>query len=327
MTRAAFFEDTYLKTTPLQAKALGYNPTVVERWTRFFGEDRTFRIMNALEQPIQSAFRINTLREDHPEVLVHNLRTKGFELMQQADFPRFGCQIKASSGSVGATIEYLLGKIQLQSLSSQIPVEILNPQKGEAIADFCASPGTKLSQLAQWVNNQGIIVGLEKATRRIQRLKSNLTRLGCSAIVLRMDAKEAPRLDLRFDRILVDAPCTGSGIIRKDKTRKAMKTREVNRLSRIQVSILSSAVECLQNPGEIVYSTCSLELEENELVISKILDKYPEVSLKVLPELFEMEKGLDDTVDSRINSELRKSGRLYPDADKEGFFIALLHKE
>ncbi|MHA2231349.1 MAG: RsmB/NOP family class I SAM-dependent RNA methyltransferase [Candidatus Hodarchaeales archaeon] len=316
-----------MTTISQQAKALGYTPTVVERWARFFGEDRTFRLMNALEQPIQSAIRINTLREAHPEVLIHNLRTKGFELIQQADFPRFGYQIKSTAGSVGATIDYLLGKMQLQSLSSQIPVEILDPQKREAIADFCASPGAKLSQLAQWVNNQGIIVGFEKATRRIQRLKSNLTRLGCSAIIFRMDAIEAPRLDLIFDRILVDAPCTGSGIIRKDETRKAMKTREVKRLSRIQTSILSSAVECLQNPGKIVYSTCSLELEENELVISQILDRYPEISLKALPDLFGMEKGLDDTIDSRISSELRKSGRLYPDADKEGFFIALLHKE
>ncbi|MFX0115891.1 MAG: RsmB/NOP family class I SAM-dependent RNA methyltransferase [Candidatus Hodarchaeota archaeon] len=309
------------------AKDFGYNPAVLERWNYFFGEERTYKLIKAFERSILPAIRINTLREDNPDDLVRYLRSKGFTLKRTPDFPRFGYQVLSTATSIGASIEYLLGKIQLQSLSSQLPVEILNPQEEERIADFCASPGIKLSQLAQWVNNLGIILGLEIATKRVQRLKSNLTRLGCSAIVLRMDAKEAPRLGLKFDRILVDAPCTGSGIIRKDPARKSMKSKEINRLSRIQFGILTAAVECLKEQGEILYSTCSLELEENELVITKVLEKYPAVSLKAFPQSFGIEKALDDNIDPRINSELSKAGRIYPDTGKEGFFIALLRKE
>ncbi|MHA2494782.1 MAG: RsmB/NOP family class I SAM-dependent RNA methyltransferase [Candidatus Hodarchaeales archaeon] len=311
-----------------QAKKFGYNSTVIERWSRFFGEERVYKIINAFEKPIRPAIRINTIRENNPEILIKNLRKKGFKLEKQPNFSEFGYQIlSAPSSSIAATTEYLLGKIQPQSLSSQLPVAILNPQKEETVGDFCASPGVKLSQIAQWMGNQGKIIGIEIATKRIQRLRSNLTRLGCSAIVLRMDAKEAPSLDIKFDRILVDAPCTGSGVIRKDSTRKMMRSSEVRRLSRIQFDILKSAVECLKSQGEIMYCTCSLELEENELVIAKILDKYPELSVRPLPRLYGVEKGLDSSVDPRISLGLHKTGRVYPDTHNEGFFLALLYKE
>lgn len=310
-----------------QAKEFGYNPAVIERWSRFFGEERAYKIIEAFEKSIHPAIRINTVREDNPEILIKNLRKKRFKLERQPDFPEFGYQILSAPTSTAATTEYLLGKIQPQSLSSQLPVEILNPQKEETVGDFCASPGVKLSQIAQWMGNQGKIIGIEIATKRIQRLKSNLTRLGCSAIILRMDAKEVPSLDIKFDRILVDVPCTGSGVIRKDNTRKMMRSREVSRLSRIQFSILNSAVECLKSQGVIMYCTCSLELEENELVITKILEKHPELSLKPLPRLYGLEKGADSSIDPRIGPELGKAGRIYPDTGKEGFFLALLYKE
>jgi NOL1/NOP2/sun family putative RNA methylase len=311
-----------------QAKAYGYNSAVIDRWSRFFGEERVYKIIEAFEKPLRPAIRINTIRENNPEILIKILRKKGFKLNRQADFPEFGYQIlSAPSASIAATTEYLLGKIQPQSLSSQLPVAILNPQKEETIGDFCASPGVKLSQIAQWMANEGKIIGIEIATKRIQRLKSNLTRLGCSAIVLRMDAKEAPSLDIQFDRILVDAPCTGSGVIRKDSTRKMMRSSEVRRLSRIQFDILKSAVECLKSQGEIMYCTCSLELEENELVITKILEKYPELSVRPLPRFYELERGLDNSIDPRISPELSKTGRVYPDTSSEGFFLALLSKE
>jgi len=310
-----------------QGKELGYRSSVLERWTRFFGEERTRKLISAFERPIPPAIRINTLREDKPEILIKKLGLKGFKLEKLSHFPKFGYQILDARNSIGVTTEYLLGKVQMQSLASQIPVEILNPQEGETVGDFCASPGVKLSQIAQWMNNHGVIVGIEKATSRIRRLKSNITRLGVSTIVLRMDAIYAPNLDLKFNKILVDAPCSGSGIIRKDKMRKTMKSREVRRLSRIQFGILQAAVQCLENQGEILYSTCSLEPEENEFVITKILERYPEISLNNIPKMLGMENGLDEDVDSRIDSILTKSGRIYPEKGHEGFFIALLCKE
>ena len=175
---------------------------------------------------------------------------------------------------VGNLLEHNLGYIYIQEAASMIPPIVLAPKKHELILDMCAAPGSKTSQIAQYMENTGILVANDFKYDRLQSLGINCQRMGLTNDVITQMQGQWFK-DFEFDRILVDAPCSGIGTIRKSlKTIRIWNPNMPRRLAGTQKVLLETAFNNLKKGGTIVYYTCTLEPEENEGVISWLLDKH-----------------------------------------------------
>ncbi len=303
---------------------LGYLPYMIDRFIEMLGECETKELIKFNETTLPQSIRLNSLRNSF-ENSERLLKKKGIQLEKNTEFPE-SRTITKSPHPIGATPEYLNGFYMLQGKNSLYPPRILDPQEGELIGDFAAAPGGKTSHLAQLMNNKGIIIGLEINANRCRSLKSNLSRMGVeNTAVFKMDARNAKDFNLQFDKILLDAPCSGSGIIINDPTRKKSKSlKDILHYHDYQVSLLTTALNVLKTNGELVYCTCSLEPEENELVISDILKK---VDVKLSEIEVKGKPGITKFLDMDLEKNLTKTRRLYPhETNGEGFFIAKLVK-
>jgi len=229
---------------------------------------------------------------------------------------------------IGNLIEHTLGYFYVQEAASMIPPIVLEPKPGEIILDMCASPGSKASQIAQYMQNKGILIANDYKGERMKPLGINLQRMGISnAIITLMQGRYFK--DFKFDRILVDAPCSGTGTIRKSlKTLLIWNPNVVKRLCGTQRQLIETAFNNLKKNGILVYSTCSLEPEEDEGIINFLLEKYPNAKLqeiklpglKTSPTILEFEN-------QKYNPEIKKCLRIWPqDNDTEGFFVAKIKK-
>lgn len=215
---------------------------------------------------------------------------------------------------------YKNGEIYLQSLSSMIPPIVVDPKEGENILDMAAAPGGKTTQMANLSNNKAMITACEKNKIRAERLKYNLEKQGASRVTVMM--KDARRLDdfFSFDKILLDAPCSGSGTLNlNEKNIDKIFTKElIDRSIKTQKELLKKAVKILKVNGELIYSTCSILKDENERVVEEIL-KTP--NIEVVPinkELFKDVPLLPVKIDGTIC--------VCPSDLYEGFFVAKLRK-
>ncbi len=228
--------------------------------------------------------------------------------------------------SIGATPEYLLGYYYVMDKSSCIPPLALDPRSGEVVIDFAASPGGKTTMIAQLMNNRGRIIAIEGNAERIQPLVDNIHRMGVlNTAVVHMNSADFWRTGIKADRILLDAPCTGEGIIHKDPSRKTSRGREdILFCSGSQRSMLEPAIKSLRPGGVLVYSTCSLTPEENELVINEVLERF-DVHLE------DIEHGvpaLTRVGDLKLNPELKKARRFFPHIHEcSGFFVAKIVRD
>ncbi|ENN96773.1 proliferating cell nuclear antigen [Methanocaldococcus villosus KIN24-T80] len=259
--------------------------------------------------------RVNTLKIS-PEEVKERLEKKGVIL--EETFLDYAFKVKKSPFSIGATPEYLFGYYYLQSLSSMIPPIILNPKKRDFALDMCSAPGGKTTHMAQIMENQGVIVAVEISRERIKALKSNINRLGVlNTIVINADMREYKNYLLEnnifFDKILLDAPCSGNFI--KDKNRNVSK-KDILYCSIRQKELLNIGLDLLKKGGYLVYSTCSMEKEENEDVISYILNKREDIKLIKLKPKF---KGINIK-----EGYIRGTLRVFP--PDEPFFIAKIKK-
>lgn len=213
---------------------------------------------------LKQAIRVNAMNAQMAET-VKRLASRGVGL-EKIPFLERGYWANARF-SVGATAEYLLGLYSIQEAAAQIPATLFTNPKGKTVLDACAAPGGKTAQLADLMQNTGAIVALDVERRRLTALANQLERCRVkNTIVYDLDAREASRLNVKFDGILLDAPCSGNfATDRKWFSRRTIKDVEEN--ARVQKEILAEAAEVLKDDGEIVYSTCSLEPEEDELNI------------------------------------------------------------
>ena len=272
---------------------------------------------------IRKSLRVNTLKMDE-KVLVERLKKHNVKL-EKISCCRHGYFYEATF-SLGATPEYLMGYYYLQEAASQLPIEVLQPRENDTVLDMAASPGSKTTQLAQWMNNKGIIVALDSDARRLLALRNNLARCGvCNVVTYKKDARFSTDLKMEFDKVLLDAPCSGNYCIEENffQTKSIDGVRERARLQR---ELLKAGVRVLKKGGVIVYSTCSLEPEEDELNIDWLLAKYPEMKLEDTG-LHLGDPGLIEVFDKKLNPEIRKCRRFWPEkTGTEGFFIAKLRK-
>lgn len=244
-----------------------------------------------------------------------------------AEWSKVGIKIYESRVPIGATPEYLAGHYMLQSASSLLPVMALDARPGERVLDMAAAPGGKTTYIAQTMKNSGVIVANDSKKERLRALQFNVQRLGISnTIVTNYDGRKLTHVMNNFDRVLLDAPCTGLGIISKDPSIKAEKLLiDIQKHSHLQKELILSAIDCCKPNGVIVYSTCSISPLENEEVVNYAIRKR---FVKVVElELEVGEPGLTKYIDKRYHPHLALTKRIYPHVvNMDGFYVAKLVK-
>ena len=297
----------------------GYDEWLVSRFLEYVPDVDGF--LSKMEIAPTQYIRVNTLKT-HVANLVKRLQLKGFELKTTV-IPEVFAVTKAPFAT-GATTEYLLGHYYIQDLSSCIAVAALDVAPGQAVLDVAAAPGGKTTFMAQRMNNSGIVIALEANARRARSMLFNLARCGVyNTSVFKTDAVRAGLFEMKFDRVLLDAPCSCEGVIAKDPTRKTSHTPEdVDYCSRIQQKMIETAVRAVKPGGILVYSTCSFAPEENEMVIDRLLQNYHDITVEPMNH---GSSGLVRFGDIVFGDPLKNARRFYPHLhDTTGFFIAKL---
>jgi tRNA (cytosine49-C5)-methyltransferase len=229
---------------------------------------------------------------------------------------------------IGNLPEHVLGYIFVQEAASMIPPVVLQPEPGDMVLDMCASPGSKTTQIAQYMQNKGILVSNDFRVDRIKALGINVQRMGISNCIISMQEGRFFR-GLEFDKILVDAPCSGTGTIRKSfKTLRIWNPVMIRRLAGTQKQLIETAFNNLKSGGTMVYSTCSLEPEENEGVITWLLARHNNASLEDIKLDIKRSSPVLEFEGQQYNPEVKKCLRIWPqDNDTEGFFVTRIRKD
>ena len=229
---------------------------------------------------------------------------------------------------IGNLAEHSLGYFFVQESASMIPPIVLEPEQGEFVLDMCASPGAKATQIAQYMKNKGVLIANDFRTDRIKALGLNVQRMGITNCLITMMQGRFFR-GFKFDRILIDAPCSGTGTIRKSlKTLRIWNPVMIKRLAGTQRQLIETGFDNLKNGGILVYSTCSLEPQENEGVVDFLLTKYPDARLeKIELKGIKRSKPVMEFNGKKFSKEVSKCLRIWPqDNDSEGFFVAKIKK-
>jgi NOL1/NOP2/sun family putative RNA methylase len=231
---------------------------------------------------------------------------------------------------VGNTIEHALGYYYVQEAASMIPPVVLDPQPGDVVLDMAAAPGSKASQIAQYLKNEGVVVANDVKGDRLAALGINMQRLGSyNNVITLMQGERFADSGILFDKILLDAPCSGTGTIRKSpKTILMWNPDMVKRLSRVQKKLIMVAWKCLRPGGTLVYSTCSSEPEENEGVVSYLLNSVKDAKMIEIDLPIRRGEPVLEFDGEKYHAEVHNCLRLWPqDNDTEGFFVAGIRKE
>lgn len=309
------------------AERFGYLPYMTERYLRFLGKEETERLLRANEQPPKTTIRVNTLKIS-PEELRKRLERKGFILREIKWIP-YAFEVKEEGTNLGSTHEYLQGYFHLQGLASMLGPQILKPKSDEIVIDMAAAPGSKSTQLAQLMRNQGKLILIEKNKKRIPALQVNIRRLGIkNALILLMDSQKLDKLGVKADKILLDAPCTGEGLIREDPSRKKSRTlNDIYIMAKIQKDLLKAGLNSLKSKGLLLYSTCSIAPEEDELVIDSVLKENSQFTIEEISNEYGID-GYTKIFDTKLRKDLKNSKRLFPHIHNTiGFFLCLIRKK
>ncbi|HJX02532.1 MAG TPA: RsmB/NOP family class I SAM-dependent RNA methyltransferase [Candidatus Bathyarchaeia archaeon] len=272
------------------------------------------------EIKLRQSIRINDTNADEKNI-VARLKSRGAEL-EKIPFLKNGYWIKAAKFSMGITSEYLLGLFSIQEAAAQIPATLFTDLKDKLVLDACAAPGGKTVQLADLMYNTGAVIALDSEKRRLTALSNHLERCRVkNTIVYIIDARQASGLNLKFDRILLDVPCSGN--FAADSlwfNRRNME--DVERNAKLQKEILTEATRILKDDGEIVYSTCSLEPEEDELNINWAIRN---LNLQVETIDCYGYEALTNVFGQQLDRSISKCRRIWP-GQTQGFFASKLKR-
>ncbi len=299
---------------------------MIERYIKFLGLDETVKMLEANERPLLPSIRVNTLKISASD-LRKRLEKKGNELQPIKWIP-YGFNIIKESFNLGSSHEFLQGYYYLQNIASMLSAIILDPKQNDTVIDMCAAPGSKSTHLAQLMENKETLILIEKNLNRIPALDVNLRRMGTiNSIVLNMDAVNLSELNIKADKILLDAPCTGEGLIRQDPDRKkSKKIRDIEKMALIQKKLLKSGLNALKIGGKLLYCTCSIAPEENELVINAVLGELNNFAIIEISEKYGV-NGLTEVFGTYLIEDLKFSQRLYPHIhDTIGFYFCLIKR-
>lgn len=300
---------------------LFYKEKFVERYSKLT-DWKKFEEINKL--PLRKSVRVNTLKIS---VDSFKKRIKDWKLVK-IPWCEQGFFISHKERSdVGNILEHQLGYFYVQEAASMIPPIVLNPKPKEIILDMCAAPGSKTTQIAQLMKNKGVIIANDVASDRLTSLSANIQRMGITNVVISKSSGE--RLTGVYDKILLDAPCSGTGTIRKSvKTIKLWNQNLVRRLQKLQKKLIMHAYNnLLKKNGVLVYSTCSLEPEENEEVISYLL-KNTNAQVEEIKLNIKRSPAITKFEGKEYPEQVKNCLRLWPqDNNTEGFFVAKVRKK
>ncbi|KFX88095.1 hypothetical protein V490_07849 [Pseudogymnoascus sp. VKM F-3557] len=309
----------------------GYSEFLAEKLFNLFPPKEAFAFFEANETARPVVIRTNSLRT-HRRDLAQALINRGVTLEPVGKWSKVGLQVFESAVPLGATPEYLAGHYILQAASSFLPVMALAPQENERVLDMASAPGGKTTYIAALMKNTGCIFANDSNKARAKGLIGNIHRLGVkNTIVCNYDAREFPKVMGGFDRVLLDAPCSGTGVIAKDPSVKTNKTeRDFLMLPHLQKQLLLAAIDSVDHAsktgGYIVYSTCSVTVEENESVVQYALSKRPNVRLVETGLTFGKE-GFTAYMGKNFDAKMKMTRRYYPHAyNVDGFFVAKFKK-
>jgi len=271
--------------------------------------------------------RCNTLKITHEE-LIKRLNKKWTVVQPFNNFPEIMLiQNDLGPGELGNAIEHILGYYYVQEISSMMSVLALDPKPNEFVLDLFASPGSKTTQMAARMENTGTLIANDLKIDRIMILAANLERCGVTnTIITKNDAvglaSRMAETNFKFDKILLDAPCSGEGTLRSSpKTFVIWNPKVVDKLSRQQKKFFALAIKCLKVGGTIVYSTCTHAPEENEEIVNFALKNFP-VKIESISLPIKCRPGVTSWKGESFNKEVEKACRIYPqDNDSEGFFV------
>lgn len=287
-------------------------------------------LLDAQETRRPVTIRANSLKTRRRD-LAQTLINRGVNLDPIGKWSKVGLVVYNTSVPLGATPEYLAGHYMLQGASSFIPVMALHPKPGERVLDMCAAPGGKSAYLAALMKNTGMLLSNDASKDRTKALTANLHRLGVNnAIVCNYDGLAFPKVMGNFDRVLLDAPCSGSGVVSKDPSVKQSKDeQEILKIAEVQKKLLLAAIDSTDHSsktgGYIVYSTCSVLVQENEWVVDYALKRR---HVKLVPLGLDIGKaGFTRINKYRFDKSMSLTKRYYPHThNMDGFFVAKLQK-
>ncbi|CAN5169052.1 RsmB/NOP family class I SAM-dependent RNA methyltransferase [soil metagenome] len=302
----------------------------LEKVPLFIPEEKISSVLQTFTRKRLPSFRVNTLKTSLTAV-EKQLTDKEFVLEKVLWNPDAFVLTNKSIQELMDTAPYNNGEIYIQNLSSMIPALVLNLQPTDRVLDMAAAPGSKTTQIAALMGNNGEIVGNDISKERLYKLKHNLTEQGVTNTIIKSIPGEFiwKRYPEYFDKVLLDAPCSMEGLFDSNnpKTYTHWTQRKVKDLAIKQTHLLRSAISATIPGGTIVYSTCTLSPEENEAVIDWMLKKEGDaISLESIeiPHL-SLDSGITNWKKG-LSSELTKTARIWPTDTMEGFFIAKLRK-
>ncbi|RME70684.1 MAG: RsmB/NOP family class I SAM-dependent RNA methyltransferase [Planctomycetota bacterium] len=276
--------------------------------------------------------RANALRMPGPQ-LAEGLRRAGLEV-EPLPFSPHALRVRGLA-SPGATLEHMLGLYHVQGATSMLAPLALDVRPGHRVLDLCAAPGSKTTQIAELLAGRGWVLANDPYLDRLAVLKHHVERLGHTSVAIAHNNGAAFANGLRFDRVLVDAPCSGEGRWRlgaagaAHRPARAYTESEVARLHALQRTLLRRAANLVEPGGRIVYSTCTYAPEENEAVVADVLRERPDLQLEPLPPELGGEPGLTVWGGRRFGETLALTRRHYPHRswNASGFFIARLRRD
>lgn len=298
-------DETRKALTELKVRqpALGHSHPewLFERWKNRWGAERAAQLMMWNNTPPKVFARINTMRTDAAK-LIEQWRVERVEYdFKTWDWTGENLVFELKSHPPLATLKsFRDGWFYLQDSSTLLAVRELDPQPGEAILDLCAAPGGKTTYIAQLVNNQSRIIANDVSSERLKLIQENCQRLGVTCVETVASAAFTAR-PASFDKVLVDAPCSNTGVMRRrTDLRWRIQAEEITRLRATQLELLRQVAPQLKADGELVYSTCSLEPEENSGVVKQFLAEHAEFKLDYERELLPIVEGVDGAYVARL---------------------------
>jgi 16S rRNA (cytosine967-C5)-methyltransferase len=296
-----------------------FHPTwFVKYCFRLFGRDGAIAFLEGSVNPPPTCVRLNTLKASEEEIL-EKLASESVKL-EKAEPLKHVYKVVGAKKPLAGTMSFMEGLLYIQDKASCFATEAAAPKPGATVLDVCGAPGAKTTYIAQLMQNRGAVYSVDYSVRRMQVWKQEVTRMGVEiAEPVLADARAALPVALEADVVVLDPPCTGTGSFGRFPSAKWRLTpRSIERMSQIQWLMINHCAETVKAGGALTYSTCSVTVEENELVIERFLKWHPEFALaKISPELgVPGLRGLD------------RCRRLYPHLhDSNGFFVAKLQKQ
>lgn len=285
---------------------------IMNDWQAFKEECQNKAIQTVRKNPLKA-------RKDFEEAL-----KRDFPEASQSDWNSDVYRLERDI-SPGKSMLHWRGEYYVQEESASLPVEVLDPKKGDKVLDMCAAPGGKSTQIAGKMENKGLVVSNDDSSKRLQSLHANVYRTGSAIIdVTNYDGRRIPE-EIDFDKVLVDAPCSGEGNNSR-RSFEASSEEERKHLADLQFQLLEKASQLVKEDGVIVYSTCTFAPEENEAVISRALEEL-DLELENIETEVEHRRGVESFQNLDFGSEMSKTVRIYPHhINSGGIYVARLKK-